>query len=38
MTKKKIVRVICFSVMGLVFAAVLAGNIVASYFSDLITA
>ncbi len=35
--KKIIVRAVCFSVMGLIFAAVLAGNIVASHFSDLIT-
>ncbi len=37
MTKKTVIRVVCFAVMGLLFAAVLAGNIVASHFSDLIT-
>lgn len=37
MAKKTIVRAICITVMALIFAAVLAGNIVASYFSDLIT-
>ena len=35
--KKTVVRAICFTVMGLIFAAVLAGNIVAAHFSDLIT-
>ena len=37
MAKKTIVRAICITVMALIFAAVLAGNIVASHFSDLIT-
>lgn len=37
MAKKTIVRAICIAVMALIFAAVLAGNIVASHFSDLIT-